>query len=197
MTLTATGCRVEPYDGELRRWLGATDHYLGNPPPGALFAVVVRSLVPGLMGDLVPAGERVGVCVVGRPVARKLPQDGSVGEVVRMWLAPGLEFGTASHVLRVAGEVAASRGMVALIAYHDRTRHTGCIYRKAGFKKDGATAPKTLGWGSRTGRASGAYEATPKRRWRLDLTPTATGCRGVGSPSPPVQPWTRRRRSSS
>jgi antitoxin (DNA-binding transcriptional repressor) of toxin-antitoxin stability system len=197
MTPTATGCRVESYDGELRRWLGATDHYLGNPPPGALFAVVVRRMVPGLLGVDVPAGERVGVCVVGRPVARQLPQDGSVGEVVRMWLAPGLERGTASHVLRVAGEVAAARGMVALIAYHDRTRHSGCIYKKAGFRKDGATNPSGKGWASRARPMSGAYEATPKRRWRLDLTPTATGCRGVGFPPPPVQPWTRRRRSSS
>jgi hypothetical protein len=110
------------------------------------------------------------MCLVGRPVARMLPQDGSVGEITRMVLLPGLPHGTASRVLVAAADYAKARGMASLIAYHDRTRHTGCIYRKAGFRKDGATsAALGAGWGSRGGRTSAQYAATPKRRWRLAL----------------------------
>ena len=164
------GWCVESYTNEFREWLGRTDHYLSNPPPGCLFAVAVREMVPDIFGSMSPHGERVGACVVGRPVARMLPQDGSVGEVVRLWLAPGLPYGTASATLRYAAWTAAARGMDALISYHDRTRHTGCIYRKAGFRKDGATAAaKGAGWGSRSRPLSGAYSATSKRRWRLCL----------------------------
>lgn len=120
------------YDAEARAYLDASDHYLGNSPPGALFAVGVRcsglSLIEG--------------CDVR------------------------------------AAEVARARGLSRLIAYHDRTRHTGCIYRKAGFRKDGRTAPKrdgATGWGSRSGRNESAVAAsfTPKRRWSLDLSEAA------------------------
>jgi len=164
------GWCVESYTDEFRAWLNRTDHYLANAPPGALFAVAVRRTVPDLWGQPSPEGERVGACVIGRPVARMLPQDGSVGEVVRLWLAPGMPYGTASATLRYAAWIAASRGMDSLISYHDRTRHTGCVYRKAGFRKDGTTSPTVgAGWGSREGRASADYAATPKRRWRLGL----------------------------
>lgn len=89
-----------------------------------------------------------------------------------MVLVEGLPHGTASMVLRRAAEIARARGMVTLIAYHDRTRHTGCIYRKAGFRKDGVSqhSARSSGWGNRSGRKSGALANTPKRRWRLDLT---------------------------
>jgi len=114
-------------------------------------------------------GPLLGLCLVGRPVSPRLPQDGSLGEITRMWLAPSLPHGTASRVLRYAAKLAGARGFDALIAYHDRTRHSGCIYRKAGFRKDGVTNPPEGGWGSRPGRRSGEYETTPKRRWRLTL----------------------------
>jgi len=96
-----------------------------------------------------------------------LAQDGSVGEVTRMFLEPGLPHGTASAVLRFAADEARRRGMERMIAYHDRTRHTGCIYRKAGFRKDGLAGPKGGSWGTREGRAE--TQNTPKRRWVLDL----------------------------
>ena len=162
---------VVSYDNEAKRWLGRTDHYLGNPPPGCLFAVGVRALGPGLFGPTdVPVGPLLGLCLVSRPVARMLPQDGSVGEVTRLWLAPSLPYGSASRVLLHAADVARSRGMVALISYHDRSRHTGCIYRKAGFRKDWTTTPSGNGWGSRK-RSESAVKAgtTSKRRWRLNL----------------------------
>jgi hypothetical protein len=160
--------RAEPYTAALRAWLGMTDHYLGNPPPGAMFAVAVRLVTPGLFGPE-PGGELVGLVVVGRPIAPGLPQDGTTGQILRMWLAPGLPHGTASEVLRFTAWVAAGRGVESLITYHDRTRHTGCAYRKAGFRKDGVTHPGALGWGSRDGRVSGGLAPTPKRRWRFDL----------------------------
>ncbi len=156
---------VEPYGPAARRLLEG--HYLGNPPPGCLFCVGVRAPEPGLFGAA--PGALVGVCLVGRPVARRLAQDGTVGEVTRLWLAPGLPHGTASAVLRHAADVARRAGMVALISYHDRTRHTGCIYRKAGFRRDGVTRPRGKGWASRKRPASADVGATSKRRWRLDL----------------------------
>lgn len=155
------------YNKYVREWFQTSTHYLNNAPPGCLFAVGVSRPVPGLFQDEV-GGELLGLCLIGRPVARMLPQDGSVGEVIRMWLAPGLPYGTASRVLRYAAGLGEARGMSSLIAYHDRTRHTGCIYRKAGFKKDGTSTPsKGKGWGSRSDRTSADYEPTPKRRWRL------------------------------
>jgi len=157
------------YNRAAKAWLARSGHYLDNPPPGALFAVGVYSAEPGLFGDHVSAGGLRGLCLVGRPVARALPQDGTAAEVTRMVLEPGLPHGTASRVLRYAAAVCARRGVRVLYAYHDRSRHTGCIYRKAGFRRDGVTAPKPGGWASRPGRASGAYEATGKRRWRLDV----------------------------
>jgi hypothetical protein len=160
---------VESYDDGAKAWLKRSGHYLNSPPPGCIFCVVVRRGVLDLFGETIGEGERLGVCLVGRPITRWLPQDGSVGEVTRMVLADGLPHGTASAVLRFAGDAARRRGMVALISYHDRTRHTGCIYRKAGFRKDGKTAPPWgAGWGSRAGRGTEAQVA-PKQRWRLLL----------------------------
>lgn len=159
------------YTAELREWLDRKGkHYLQNAPPGCLFAIGVRERAVGLFGIPVGVGPLLGLCLVGRPIARALPQDGrEVAEITRMVLVPGLPYGTASEVLRVAAEVARSRGVRSLIAYHDRTRHTGCIYRKAGFRRDGATVAKPRGWGSRARRRSADYDAAPKRRWRLVL----------------------------
>jgi hypothetical protein len=162
------GWQVEPYTAQIRAWLDAGGHYLANAPPGAILCVTVRRLAPGLWQPT-PAGELVGVCLVGRPVARALPQDGSWGEVTRLYLLPGLPHGTASATIRYAAWSAAAQGLRVLISYHDRTRHSGCIYRKAGFRRDGTTTPPALGWGSRAGRTSADYAPTPKRRWRIDL----------------------------
>lgn len=167
--VTPAAFAVESYCDEHRAML-ADSHYLAAPPPGCLFVVAVRPEAMGLFGP-VAAGPLLGVCLVGRPIARHLQQDGSVGEVVRLVLV-GCPYGTASRLLRYAADVALARGMATLIAYHDRTRHTGCIYRKAGFRRDGATPGRVCpgGWDSRPGRTAGASsQTTPKRRWRLDL----------------------------
>ena len=159
------------YDGDAKKWLQSTDHYLGNAPPGCLFAVGVHALRPVLFDDIpVADGPLLGLCLVSRPVARMLAQDGSVGEVTRLWLTPGLPYGTASAILREAAKIATSRGMASLISYHDRARHSGCIYRKAGFRKDGITTPSGAGWASRS-RSDSAVAAgkTSKRRWLLTL----------------------------
>lgn len=155
-----------------RRWLDRVGkHYLQNAPPSCLFAVAARAACVGLFEDIPVGGALVGLCLVGRPVARAYPQDGSMGEVTRMVLLPGLPHGTASAMLRHVARVATLRGMRALIAYHDRTRHSGCIYRKAGFRKDGRVSPRPVGWASRSNRPSGEYQPAPKRRWRLELAP--------------------------
>lgn len=157
------------YDATAKAYLKQSGHYLDNPPPGALFAIGVFENAAGLFG--VVAGRLIGLCLVGRPVARMLPQDGSVGEITRMVLDAGLPHGTASAVLREAIAVAAKRRMVRLIAYHDRTRHTGCIYRKAGFRKDGTTTPSATGWASRDRPKSADAGSTSKRRWSIAIPP--------------------------
>jgi hypothetical protein len=161
----AVAFAVESYCDEHRAML-ADSHYLAAPPPGALFVVAVRPQEQGLFGP-VAAGVLLGCCLVGRPVSPKLPQDGSVGELVRVVLAPGLPHGTASRLLLYAAGVARAQGMTALIAYHDRTRHTGCIYRKAGFRRDGTSHNTGRGWANRPKRRT--HVPTPKRRWKLDL----------------------------
>ncbi len=165
--MTVHICTV-PYTPQLRQWMDRRGHYLKNAPPGALFAVGVYRSAPGLFsGFTQPVGPLRGLCVIGHPVARMLPQDGATGEVTRLYLEPGLPHGTASAVLRYAGSVAGWRGMHSLIAYHDRSIHTGCVYRKSGFKKDGTTSGGS--WGTRPGRQSAALPSSSKRRWRLHV----------------------------
>lgn len=79
--------KIASYTRKLKMWLQAQDHYLGNAPAGCLFCCVVEE---GL--DL------QGIILVGRPTARMLPQDGSWGEITRLWLRPGLKYGMASEV---------------------------------------------------------------------------------------------------
>lgn len=163
------GFALESYCDEHRAML-RDSHYRKAPPPGCLFAVACRPLGAWLFGPE-PVGRLLGVALVGRPIARLLPQDGSVGEVVRLVLV-GAPYGTASRLLAYVADIARARGMKRIIAYHDRTRHTGCIYRKAGFRKDGAYEGRKSanGWDYRPGRESGmAAQDTPKRRWSLDL----------------------------
>ena len=160
------GFTVEPYC-DAHRALLSDSHYLAAPPPGCLFAVACRDLIPALFAPM-PGGQLRGVLLVGRPIARGLPQDGSIGEVIRVVLKDA-PYATASRLLTYAAGVARARGMVALIAYHDRSRHTGCIYRKAGFRKDAVTRPRSdSGWGSRPGRRTDV-QVESKRRWRLTL----------------------------
>lgn len=167
-------CEEISYDGGAKKWLARSGHYLDNPPPGALAAVAVRQICTGLAGIEIATGPILGMVVLGRPTARMLPQDGSMVEIKRMVLVPGLPHGTASAVLRASAIVARAHGARIMISYHDRTRHTGCIYRKAGFRKDGKTVVREgqKGWSTRVGSAvSGAmgHGDTPKQRWRLDL----------------------------
>ena len=159
----------ESYSEEHRTMLRA--HYLAAPPPGCLVCLAIREVGAGLFGVDVGVGPLLGVLLLGRPVARMLPQDGSWAEITRLYLAPGLPHGTASATIRRAFDVARARGVATVISYHDRERHTGCIYRKAGMRKDGGTeAPRHLGWASRPGRAqSVSSQSSPKRRWRIDF----------------------------
>src|SRR5690349_1208454 len=140
--------RVAPYTNVERKWLDREgQNSLQNSPPGCLFAIGVYGETPDLFGEPTWDGVMKGLCLIGRPEARKLPQDGTWGEITRMVLLPGLPYGTASNVIRFASKKAAIRGMRVLIAYHDRTRHSGCIYKKAGFKKWGVVkAAKGKGW---------------------------------------------------
>ncbi len=162
---------IRLYDLAARAWMACSGHYLNKPPPQALFAVGVCRLVPGLF-ELVPAEALVGLAVIGRPSARALPQDGSWAELTRFALDPELPPWTASRVLRVVLQRFGARPRAkTLISYHDRSRHTGCIYKKAGFRKELAVKGRaSSGWASRPGRAqSSGSQGTDKRRWRADV----------------------------
>lgn len=163
--------RVRIYDDATKEWLARSGHYLDAPPPGALLVISLEQTIPGLFGP-VPGGGLRGLAVLGRPIARNLPQDGAVAELTRFVLVPDLPHETASHVLRVAVETWFGRPTAqSVITYHDRTRHTGCIYKKAGFKKDGYTRKATRRgtWNSRPGREQATSSEVPnKRRWKID-----------------------------
>lgn len=164
---------VRTYDDAVKDWLlRRSGHYLAAPPPGALLSMSLERLVPGLFGPVPSGGELLGLTLLGRPIARNLPQDGTWAELTRFVLAPGLPKETASHVLRCVAEHWFSRARTdKIISYHDRSRHSGCIYRKAGFRKDGVTRAGTRRgtWKSRPGREQAASsEVASKRRWRLD-----------------------------
>lgn len=166
------------YDDRAKEWLARSGHYLDSPPPGALMTVSLKPLVAGLFGD-VPSGELLGMGVLGRPIARNLPQDSTWAELTRFVLVKDLPRETASHMLRVAAELWFGRPRAAVfISYHDRTRHSGCIYKKAGFRKDGVTQAGTRRgtWASRAGREQAASSEVPsKRRWRLDAADVRAG----------------------
>jgi hypothetical protein len=171
--LTARGlwCGLRSYDDVTKAWLGKSGHYLDKPPPGALIAVSLQPLVDGLFGPCVGPG-LLGLAVLGRPVARNLPQDGTWAELTRFVLAKELPTHAASNMLRVVIDRWFARPTAeTLISYHDRSRHSGCIYKKAGMRKDGVTRPGTRrgSWGSRPGREQGVSSEEPsKRRWRID-----------------------------
>lgn len=145
------------YTADIRAWLAGSDHYLGYTPPGCVLAF-------GYWEH--PAQPIKGLILLGRPSARALPQDGSWLEITRLYLEPGAPYGTASELIRYAIRIAFQLGTRTVISYHDRTRHSGCIYRKAGMRKDGVTEGRIRA-GGRTG-ASVATGATSKRRWRID-----------------------------
>lgn len=163
------------YDDEAKAFLARSGHYLDDPPPGAFMAIGVERLVPGLFG-VVPSGALVGLAVLGRPIARNLDQKGAWAELTRVALVPELPHQTASHVLRVMAEVwfdwEKRPHATTILSYHDRTRHSGCIYKKAGFRKYGTTRKdgRRGTWASRPGREQSAEaEVANKRRWRLDV----------------------------
>jgi hypothetical protein len=171
-------CGTRTYDDRTKEWLAKSGHYLDAPPPGALMCVSLESLTRGLFGP-VPSGELFGLALLGRPIARNLPQDGTMAELTRFVLVKGLAEQTASRVLRVAAELWSGRPLSqAIISYHDRSRHSGCIYKKAGFRKNGVTRAGTRrgSWSSRPGREQGASSEEPsKRRWRLDCADVRAG----------------------
>lgn len=172
-------CGKRIYDDATKEWLAQSGHYLDAPPPGALLVVSLEQTVPGLFGP-VPGGGLRGLSVLGRPIARNLPQDGTIAEITRFVLVPELhKTKVASLFLRCAAELWFGRAdAVAMITYHDRTRHTGCIYKKAGFKKDGVTRAGTRRgtWKSRPNREQAASsEEASKRRWRLEAGTVRAG----------------------
>lgn len=160
---------VVPYDDGAKLYLERSGHYLNNPLPGAFFAVGAFEATAGLFGDPVASGPIRGLCVIGRPIARMLPQDGTIGEITRLVLDDGFPHGTASGLVRYALDIARRRGFKRVDALQDRTRHTGCVYRKAGMRVREKPRARAR-WAGRVRCDSATAAAlTPKKRWSISL----------------------------
>lgn len=153
-------------------YLRRSAHYLQNALPGALVAIGVREPGADLFGEPTGAGPLRGLLLLGRPIARVLPQDGTMAEITRLVLDDGFPKGTASNLIRFALETAPKRGIRRVDALHDRSRHSGCVYRKAGMRKLSKTKSRTTGgWESRN-RSQSAIEAghRKKQRWTWEAS---------------------------
>ena len=166
-------CAV-PYGANTEPWfyLRRSAHYLQNALPGALVAIGVREPGADLFGDAIGVGPLRGLLLLGRPIARVLPQDGTMAEITRLVLDDGFPRGTASALIRFALATAKKRGIRRVDALHDRSRHSGCAYRKAGMRKLSKTKARTTGgWESRD-RSQSAIEAghRKKQRWTWEAS---------------------------
>jgi hypothetical protein len=97
------------------------------------------------------AGELVGVCIVGRPVARLL-QDGRTAEVLRCCVRDGSPKGTCSFLYAAAWRAWRAMGGRRLITYTLQTEG-GASMRGAGWRLVAERAPNDpKRWQSRPGR---------------------------------------------
>ncbi len=156
------------YDATAKLYLDRSGHYLQNAPPGCLLAFAVRERGAGLGLVDVGDGPIRGLLLLGRPVARAMAQDGSVAEITRLVIDDGFPKGTASALVRFALASAWLAGITRVDALHDRGRHSGCVYRKAGMRKVAQIAMRTSGWESRPRSASAIeHGRSAKTRWSI------------------------------
>lgn len=159
-----------PYNKAARTYLDRSGHYLQNAPPGCLVAVACFETGRGLFDFDIARGAIRGLLLLGRPIARAMPQDGTVAEITRLVIDDGFPKGTASALVRSSFDYAKLAGIKRVDAIHDRTRHTGCVYKKAGMRPIADIPARVHGWESRD-RSASAVEAgkNPKRRWSISL----------------------------
>lgn len=109
---------------------------------GALFCIGVVNLEDG-------ASRRVGVCFVGRPVAREF-DDGTTAEITRVCTdgtanACSILYGAARRACRAMG--------YDRILTYTLPNEGGASLRASGFRFDGDAGKPGRDWGSRPGRA--------------------------------------------
>lgn len=114
------------------------------------------------------SGELVGVCIVGRPIARML-QDGVTAEVLRVCTTDYSPKGTGSFLYSAAWRAWRSMGGRRLIT-STLQDESGASLRGAGWKTVAATKEQTKnGWLNRPGRKDQEVTYRPKLRWEISL----------------------------
>ena len=132
-----------------------------------------------------PAGDRfraaiwngptlLGVVMVGRPVARALPQY-EWAEVSRLCVrrdVPGvLRWNACSQLYGWAARAAAARGMARIITYTLETEEATTL-RAAGWTCDGLVGRHGKSWNSASRRRTDKTPTVPKHRWSRVLRPS-------------------------
>lgn len=107
-------------------------------------------------------GELVGVCIVGRPVARKLDQH-FTAEVNRLCVIDGAPKNTCSFLYSAARRVWATMGGTRLITYTLRSE-SGASLRGAGWTPEQVRPAGGAGWKTRD-REDQAVFSELKIRW--------------------------------
>lgn len=110
------------------------------------------------------SGVLVGVCIVGRPIARR-NDDGKTAEVVRVCVLEGNQNAN-SKLYGAAVRACKSMGYTRIITY-TLPEESGASLRAAGFVADGLTENKPKGWDvpSRRREIPDRYPAGQKIRW--------------------------------
>ena len=134
----------------------AEHHRHNKPPQGHKFSI-----------GAVVNGELVGVCIVGRPVARKL-DDGETAEVTRLCTNKSAPMGVPSYLHRRVWSAWAAMGGLRLVTY-TLAGESGASLRGAGFRVVGQSPAwaEGKGWTTRGGREWQPVHMEGKVRWEL------------------------------
>lgn len=134
----------------------AQHHRHSKPPQGHKFSI-------GAVVD----SELVGVCIVGRPVARKL-DDGETAEVTRLCTNDMAPMGCCSFLYRRAWKAWSAMGGLRLVTY-TLASESGASLNGAGFRVVGQSPAwaEGKGWTSRGGRAWQPLHSEGKIRWEI------------------------------
>ena len=128
-------------------------HRHNKPPVGGLFAVAADE------GAL-----RVGVAIVGRPVARRV-QNGTTAEITRVCVREDAPKGTNSALYAACWRAARALGWLRLITY-TLQEESGASLRGAGFRRVKDLPANRPGmWMTREGRAAQDVVGLAKVLW--------------------------------
>ncbi len=106
--------------------------------------------------------ELIAVCVLSRPVARKL-DDGDTISISRLAARPTRPANTGSWLIARARRWAELEGFERIIAYAGVAGNYGTVYEAAGFVIEDTVEADGTGWQSRSNRDS--WENYTRHRW--------------------------------